>query len=180
MKISSRRDRKYSVVPYQESWKTQFEDIKSQISPVFGDDLVAIEHVGSTSIIGMSAKPTIDILVIVRDVTAVDQVNPQMESLGYVPLGDYVASNGRLFALEKNHERLVNVHCFEADHPNAIQMLTMRDYLQSHPNEAREYAAVKLDLNRRYDNDYESYRRVKDEYLIAVEQRAYSWKEHKE
>lgn len=172
---SSRKDRKYSIVPYQPSWATDFETIKEQIASVFGDLAVEIMHVGSTAILGMSGKSTIDVLVIVSVISEVDDLNGTMSELGYAALGEYVAPNGRLFAKEVNNERLVNVHCFEKDHPHAQEMIVMRDFLQSHPDEAKAYADLKIRLYEQYPDDYQAYRHVKDPYLAEMKVRAMEW-----
>lgn len=177
MQTSSAKDRAYTVVPYQENWKDHFETIKKQLSPVFGNQAVDIMHVGSTAIIGMSGKPTIDVLVIVNTITNIDVLNGAMVELGYVALGEYVAPNSRLFVREENNERLVNVHCFEKDHPHAQEMIVMRDFLQSHPDEAKAYADLKNDLHERYPNDYKAYRHFKDPYLTKLKARAMRWAE---
>jgi GrpB-like predicted nucleotidyltransferase (UPF0157 family) len=93
-----------------------FEKIRGDIAPIFGNIAEHIEHVGSTSIPGMAGKPTIDVLVIVRDVNAVDAINSKMTDLGYKALGEYVTPGGRLFARDEGDERLVNIHCFPSDH----------------------------------------------------------------
>lgn len=175
MSITARKDRKYTVLPYQESWKDDFERIAKQLALIFGEVAVSIEHVGSTAVTGMSGKPTIDILVIITSVQTVDTLNDSMIELGYVALGDYVAENGRLFALEDDGERLVNVHCFENDHPHVRQLIVMRDFLCTHPDESKNYAQLKLDLYEKHPDDYVAYRAVKDPYLKDMQKRAFEW-----
>lgn len=175
MSITSRRNRKYSVLPYQESWKNDLQRIKKQLAPIFGEIAISIEHVGSTAVAGMSGKPTIDILVIVTSLQEVDYLNASMKKLGYVALGNYVDENGRLFALEENGERLVNVHCFENNHPHVRQLIVMRDFLQTHLDESEKYAQLKMDLYEKYPNDYVAYRTVKDPYLKEMQKRAFEW-----
>lgn len=177
MPTSSAKDRAYTVIPYQESWRDNFEAIKNQLSPIFGDQAIDIMHVGSTAVVGMSGKPTIDVLVIVNDITGIDALNGTMAELGYVALGEYVAPNSRLFAKEENNERLVNIHCFERNHPHAQEMIVMRDFLQNHPEEAKAYADLKIDLHRRYPDDYKEYRHFKDPYLTKMKARAIEWAE---
>lgn len=177
MQTSSAKDRAYTVIPYQESWRDNFEAIKNQLLPVFGDQAIDIMHVGSTAIVGMSGKPTIDVLVIVNNIPDIDALNEAMAKLGYLALGAYVAPDSRLFAKEENNERFVNIHCFERNHPHAQEMILMRDFLQSHPDEAKAYADLKIDLHRRYPNDYKEYRHFKDPYLTKMKARAIEWAE---
>ena len=177
MPTSSAKDRAYTVIPYQESWRDNFETIKNQLLPVFSSRAIEIIHVGSAAIVGMSGKPTIDVLVIINDIARIDDLNATMTELGYVALGEYVAPNSRLFAKEENNERLVNIHCFERSHPHAQEMIVMRDFLQSHPEEAEAYADLKIDLYRRYPDDYKEYRHFKDPYLTKMKARAIEWAE---
>lgn len=171
MSVTSAKDRKYAVVPYQKSWKDDFVAIKNQLSEIFGDTAIKILHVGSTAIEGMSGKPTIDVLVAVDNIESADRAVDAMSAIDYVALGEYVASDSRLFAKEVDGERIVNVHCFEATHPHAQEMIAMRDFFQDNPDEAKEYAKLKIDLFNKYPNDYKSYRAFKDPYLTKIKER---------
>ena len=75
------------VVPYDGQWPTQFEAVKAALAAIFGDLAVDIQHVGSTSIVGMWAKPILDIIVLVTDIAAVDGLTDRMEMAGYFPEG---------------------------------------------------------------------------------------------
>ncbi len=177
MPVTNRKNRKYSVVPYQESWVQDFQRIESELKPVFGDLAIAFEHVGSTAVEGMSGKPTIDVLIIVRNIQDVDALNEEMKKLGYTTLGDYIQQDLRLFAKEMNGERLINVHCSKQGHGHIKEMIVMRDFLRSHPAEAKEYAELKLDLFAKHPDDYIAYRAVKDSYLQEMKKRALAWSE---
>ena len=74
------------VVPYDGQWPTQFEAVKAALAAIFGDLAVDIQHVGSTSIVGMWAKPILNIIVLVTDIAAVDGLTDRMEMAGYLPL----------------------------------------------------------------------------------------------
>jgi GrpB-like predicted nucleotidyltransferase (UPF0157 family) len=159
--------RSYVVVPYDPNWPMAFEKVRCAVAPVFGDIAERIEHVGSTSIPGMAGKPTIDMLVIAKDISAVDELNSKLAELGYKALGEYVAPGGRLFAFEKNGERLVNIHCFPIDHRKSRQLLSLREYLRAHPKESKAYAKLKIDLFHRFPTDYGAYRKEKDTYIVS-------------
>ncbi len=167
--------RSYTIVPYDPNWPKSFEKIREAVETVFGNIAERIEHVGSSAIPGMAGKPTIDILVVVKDVAAVDRLNSKMAELGYVALGEYVAPGGRLFTLEENGDRVVNIHCFQSDHQKTRRFLSLRDYLRSHPEESKAYSELKLDLYRRYSSDYGTYRKEKDAYMKDLDDRAEKW-----
>lgn len=164
--------RSYKIVPYDSNWPAEYEKICAIIAPVFGSLAVAFEHVGSTSIPDMAGKPTIDVLVIVKDAAEVDALNAKMARLGYLAMGEYVAPGGRLFILEKNGDRLVNIHCFEPQHPKTKRFLAVRDYLRSNPEEAKAYANLKLELFSKYPNDYGAYREAKDKFMKELDRKA--------
>lgn len=168
-------NRKYVIVPYNPEWPKMFQRIRNTLVPVFGNIAERIEHIGSTAIPGMVGKPTVDVLVIVKHIFEVDALNLKMADLGYLALGEYVVPGGRLFALEKNSERQANIHCFAADHPKTKQLLSWREYLLTHPEEAHAYAQLKQNLYTRYPTDYGAYRKEKDAYMTELNKRAEAW-----
>jgi len=75
--------RKIMVVPYDNNWKNEFERIKAELLPVLGDIAVAVEHVGSTSVEGLAAKPIIDIDVVIRDYNSFEAAKEKLAQIGY-------------------------------------------------------------------------------------------------
>ncbi|MBR5459953.1 MAG: GrpB family protein, partial [Clostridia bacterium] len=82
------RTRKVIVLPYDVAWQSAFEKIKGEIEEAIGGLIIGIEHVGSTSVEGMSAKPCIDIDVIIKDYTAFATVVEGLRGIGYIHEGD--------------------------------------------------------------------------------------------
>ena len=82
------KTRKVIVLPYDEAWKTAFEAIKAEIESALGESILGIEHVGSTSVEGMSAKPCIDLDVIIKDDSMLDAVIERLAEIGYIHEGD--------------------------------------------------------------------------------------------
>lgn len=170
-KVSSREKRKYDVVCYDPHWAEMFLEESGRLASVFGETALAIEHVGSTSVPGMSGKPTLDILVLVKDVGVVSDFQQAMNDLGYAYMPEYLGAGTVLFAQESGGKRLVNVHVTMPRHPRAEEMLRFRKYLIEHPETVEEYAQVKLDLYSKYPDDYAAYRREKDEYLKKLNEK---------
>ncbi|MCL4391764.1 GrpB family protein [Patescibacteria group bacterium] len=166
------QNRRYSVGPYNPEWPKRFAAEAEELKKIFGSDVLAIEHVGSTSVPGMSGKPTIDILIVVDDLTSADRHTAEMKRLGYEHLPEYVVSDSHLFRRMKDHVLLSNVHVFEKGNPEVQEILALRDYLRSHPEEVRAYSDFKNDLYAQYPNDYTSYRKHKDEFMEKLLQRA--------
>lgn len=166
----------YTIEQYNPEWVKKFESIEVMLEGVFDDQALAIEHVGSTSVPGMKAKPIIDVLVVVKDVKLLNTGKMLMQSKGYLVEENYVAPNTLLFRLvNENGNKLENIHVCENGAPMQKQFLFMRDYLRAFPKEANSYAQLKDELVRKFPNDYESYRAAKDPFLKALEKRAYQW-----
>lgn len=167
----SYQNRRYSVIPYDPEWKKNFENEVKIIQPIFEDKALQIEHTGSTSVPGLAGKPTIDILVLVNNVSEIDVLNQRMEAIGYKVLGEYVTSGARLFVKEEDNIRLVNLHVFQKVHPHAREMLQLRDWLRAHPDDVKEYSDLKFELVKKYPNDYAQYRKYKDEYMENLKEK---------
>lgn len=166
------RDRKYDVVAHDPSWRKRFEEEAKRIQDIFGPDAIEIQHIGSTAVPGLAAKPTIDMLVIVDSADVADRHSKLMKGLGYQSLGAFIAEDTRLFEKEVDGERLFIVHVFEKGHPHTNDMIKVRDYLVTYPEEARAYEDFKKDLKKRFPDDYVSYRKAKNEYMKELTKRA--------
>lgn len=168
------KGRKYEVAEYDTSWPEKFASESKVIKSIFGEDALAIEHVGSTSVPGLPGKPTIDILVLVDTMSLVDKYAQPMTTAGYQDRGEYVVPGIRLFVKEADNARLVNVHVCPQGHGHTKDMLVFRDYLRSHPEEVTRYGKLKQELHKKYPDDYGVYRKEKDEYMEKLMERAQS------
>ncbi len=175
-----------ALVEYDPRWPSQFAQEAARVRAALGDNLVvAVEHFGSsTSIPQLSAKPVIDMLVGVRSVAeAREKAVPALEALGYAFWGDNPNPDHLFFVrgLPPNGPRTHHVHMIEPetfrDPKNAGWLfwdrLRFRDYLRTHPEEARRYEAVKRDLAARFPDDREAYTDGKTEYVSGVMQKAH-------
>lgn len=171
MTTKSYKGRKYTVEPYNPEWKKRFEDEARILSPVFSDKTVSIEHIGSTSVPGLAGKPTIDILITVEKIRTADEISDSIENIGYKPLGDYINKGSRLFVKESSGTRIVNLHIFERNHPHIEEMISLREYLRSHPEATKEYSKLKFALAEKYPDDYGLYRKYKDEWMNELKKK---------
>ena len=115
------------VVPYCTKWPEQYRQEAEAISQILGDKLVAIHHIGSTSVPGLAAKPIIDIMPVVHQIETVDTLSAGFEALGYEVMGEFGIPGRRYFrkGLEK---RTHQVHIFEqSDQENILRHLAVRD-----------------------------------------------------
>ena len=146
------------VLPYDEGWKKAFEDIRSELRSALGDLAVAIEHVGSTSVPGLCAKPCIDIDVVIEDYSVFDEVVAKLADIGYIHEGDLGIKDRHAFKYtDKSH--LLNHHMYVCPkHSEELRRhITFRDYLRSHPEAAQEYGEVKTQAAQLYPDNIDGY-----------------------
>jgi GrpB-like predicted nucleotidyltransferase (UPF0157 family) len=162
-----RQKREIRIVAYDLAWAEQFREAASRIAPVFGNELLSIHHIGSTSIPGMSAKPIIDIMPVVRDISKVETFNEGMIELGYTPMGEYGIA-GRRYFVKGADVRTHHVHSYQPDNPEVKWHLDFRDYLIAHEDEARQYAKLKANLAEQHRCDIEAYTQGKAAFIKGV------------
>jgi GrpB-like predicted nucleotidyltransferase (UPF0157 family) len=168
--------RKVEVVPHDLNWQKLFEDESYQLAIAFGDNAIAIHHIGSTSISTIYAKPIIDILIKVKDITKVDDRNPEIESLGYTAMGEFGILERRFFRKD-NHAgiRTHHIHTFEIGSPQIDRHLAFRDYMRSHSEAAQAYSKLKQNLAQQYPTDIQSYMDGKADFIHQIDALASEW-----
>ena len=167
--------RKIVVVDYRPEWAEAFEREAARIANVLGENMVAIHHIGSTSVPGLCAKPIIDIMPVVRDIGAVDGCNAGFIALGYTPMSGF-GIPGRRYFHKGGDERTHHVHVFARENREAIERhLAVPAYLRANADEARAYGKLKKALAARFPCDWDGYCDGKDEYVRALEERALAW-----
>jgi GrpB-like predicted nucleotidyltransferase (UPF0157 family) len=169
--------RKYSIENYDPSWILKFEEIKKMLDTVFGNKALSINHVGSTSIPGMKAKPLIDVLIIVEKKENFEKEKQEMIAKGYEWGENYIGPDTLIFyKTDGGDAKLENIHVCIKDSPKAKQFVIMRDYFRAHPEQAKAYTDLKLELVKKFPDDYPSYRKGKTGFLDEMEVLAYEWK----
>lgn len=170
--------RKVKVVPFTTNWARRYREAAEELCALLGDELLAVEHIGSTAIPNMSAKPIIDILVVVRNIEAVDAFNPAFEAAGYLPRGEYGIPGRRFFIRGSENQRTRHVHIFQQGSPQIERHLAFRDYMITHPEEAAAYAQLKETLAQRFPQDIDGYIAGKDAFIKEIDRRAAAWRAH--
>ena len=163
------------VVPYDPAWPARFEAEAAAICTALGDTLIGIEHIGSTSVPGLAAKPIIDMIPLVRDVTELDRKIGAMAAIGYTPRGEYGLPGRRYFRKGSAYARVVHAHAYQIDDPEAERHLAFRDYLRTHPGVVAVYAALKRELAQRHPHDIVAYMDGKDGLIKQLEAEALVW-----
>lgn len=157
------------VVPYDEKWKLEFEKIKAELSKALDDYAVAIEHVGSTSVEGLAAKPVIDIDVIIRDYNSFETVKAKLAQIGYTHEGDLGIKDRQAFKYEdKPHLMKHHLYVCPEYSEELKRHIAFRDYLRSHPEDRDWYGAVKILAARHYPEDIDSYMIVKSPCVAEI------------
>jgi GrpB-like predicted nucleotidyltransferase (UPF0157 family) len=155
-----------AVVPHSLQWKDLFQEEQERLRTAIGDRVVPIEHIGSTSVPGLDAKPVIDIAVAVRVIEDAADAIPLLESLGYLYRGELGLPGRHYF--RRGDPTTHHLHIIEAHSHYWNQYIGFRDYLRLHPETAREYAVLKHQLAARYPNDREAYTTGKSAFITDV------------
>ena len=175
--IAMVQTRKVEVVPHNPLWQDAFEAEADLIADILGDNVAAIHHIGSTAIPNIYAKPIIDILVAVGDITQVDDRNLAMESLGYEAMGEFGIPDRRYFRkCNRFGTRTHHVHTFEVGSVQIERHLAFRDYMRTHTDDARQYSQLKQQLAGRYPQDIEGYMDGKDGFIKDMDKKAAAWR----
>ena len=134
------------VVQPDPSWPAQFNVIKAKIEAALGSSLLAVSHVGSTSVPDLPAKPIIDMDVTVANIQDESTYAPALEAAGFQFLHREPSWNKhRLFY---NYDPPANLHVFGSDSKELIRHAAMRDWLLTHPEDRKRYAEVKVEASK--------------------------------
>lgn len=153
------------IANYDSAWPATFASIRDRIAAVLGD--VAIEHVGSTSVPGLAAKPTIDIDVIVADASRVPLSIERLATIGYAHRGDLGVSGREAFAAPADLPRH-HLYVVPAGNLALRNHLAVRDALRADPELAERYASLKRELAARFPNDIDAYCAGKSAFIATI------------
>ena len=154
------------LIPYTIEWKRLFEKEKAQLQSVIGQYVLDIQHVGSTSIPGMAAKPILDIGIAVRDFEEARICIPPIEQLGYEFKGEFGIPRRHYFV--KGAPRTHHIHMNEMNSIHWENQVLFRDYLIQTPELAKEYVILKANLAQRFPDNREAYLDGKASFIEAV------------
>ena len=157
------------VLPYDEHWAQDFLQIQEELQAALGELAQKIEHVGSTSVRGLSAKPIIDIDVVIKDYSIFDAVIPALEGIGYQYEGDLGIAGREAFKYEgKDHLQKHHLYVCPQDSDELKRHIAFRDYLRSHPEAVREYSLIKEEGAKLYPYDIEKYIEYKSPVIEKI------------
>ena len=152
------RTKKVVVLPYDRTWKFAFEEIKREIESAISDLIIGIEHVGSTSVEGLSAKPIIDIDVIIKDYSTFDTVVSKLEAIGYFHEGNLGIKDREAFKYsDKPHLQQHHLYVCPQQSEELYRHITFRDFLVNNPEAVKKYSAVKEKAAQLFPDNIEKY-----------------------
>lgn len=160
------------VAPYDAGWPERFEQQRAIVAPAMGDLAVAIEHVGSTSVPGLAAKPTIDLAIGVHSMDKARAATEPLFTAGFARAQDNFA-DWRYFDVA-NHAPGENVHLHMVPFGGARwnRYLLFRNYLRAHPTDADAYARLKRALAAEFVRDRIGYTEAKTDFVALIVERA--------
>lgn len=165
------------IVEYTTAWQEMFTAESLCLNHALESVLISIHHIGSTSVPGLAAKPTIDMLAVVQSLNELDTLNHVMLDLGYEPKGELGIVGRHFFAKGSDDNRTHHVHAYERGHPEIESHLDFRDYLRAHPEQVRRYAELKSKLSEQHRNDVEAYIEGKSPFIKETIRNARDWRQ---
>lgn len=158
------------IVPYDPAWPSQFEHQAALIRRALGAAALAIDHVGSTAVPGLAAKPVLDILLTVRDAAREEAYAPALEAAGFaLRIREPQWLEHRMF---KHASPATNLHVFSAACTETEHMKRFRDWLRTHEADRVRYETVKRQLAARRWRFVQDYADAKTEVVKEIMRRA--------
>jgi GrpB-like predicted nucleotidyltransferase (UPF0157 family) len=158
--------REIKIADYETNWPMKFETHARTIADAIGAAAVRIEHIGSTSVPGLAAKPIVDILVVVVDSADESSYRARLEALGYVlRVREPDWYEHRMF---RTREKDLHIHIYSAGCQEIERNLTFRDRLRSNVDDRNRYEAMKRELANNVWSDMNEYARAKTEVIESI------------
>ena len=160
-----------SVVDYDPAWPGAFAALRARLSEAVGELALAIEHVGSTAVPGLAAKPIIDITIVIASAAQMRLLISRLGELGYRHQGDLGIEGREAFAAADGG---VAHHLYACARGNLAleNHIAVRDYLRGHPEAAAEYGTLKRRLAREHARDRTAYGAAKTDLILEILRRA--------
>ena len=163
------RTKKVMVLPYDKAWEAAYEDIRQEIEAALRNLIIGIEHVGSTAVEGLSAKPCIDVDVVIKDDTAFDAVVEKLAGIGYFHEGNLGIEGREAFCYTgKKHLLQHHLYVCPRDSRELHRHITFRDFLRKNPEAAKKYSQVKETAAQLFPDDIDGYMAYKAPYIAEL------------
>jgi GrpB-like predicted nucleotidyltransferase (UPF0157 family) len=165
------------IADYDPDWPAEYAEEARRLSAAIGQHLLALEHIGSTSVPGLAAKPIIDIMAAVDQLERAQLCIEPLRALGYdyLPEVERFIPERRYFRRASGDLHTHHLHMVEMGSAFWRRHLLFRNYLRAHPQTAQDYARLKRELAARYVSDVAGYTEAKTAFIRAVESLAEIW-----
>jgi GrpB-like predicted nucleotidyltransferase (UPF0157 family) len=164
--IAKRRSDAVELVSYDPIWVDEFQKIASFVQSVCGKYIVAIHHIGSTSVPGLAAKPLIDLLPVLRTAADGERCADLLEPRGFFYHGDYGIPGRHFF--RQREPSAINMHMFAEGSIEIERHVVFRDALREDDALRAAYETLKRGLAAQFPNDVDSYAKSKSDFIEKV------------
>jgi GrpB-like predicted nucleotidyltransferase (UPF0157 family) len=157
------------LVPYNSKWPELFKQEAEILQAILGSQVKEIQHIGSTAIVGISAKPLIDIAIGIASMSDVQKIIEILENAGYhwrPKFGDI--SRHIVFAKGDETHRTHYIHVLEHNSKDWLDKIFFRDYLNTHPEARDEYEQLKIKFAGAFSDDRAAYTKQKDDFVAKI------------
>lgn len=161
------------IRPYDPDWADEFQKEKSALQASLGAKIIAIEHIGSTSVPGLAAKPIIDMVVAVDSFDILQDCIAPLQALGYEYMPERMFQDRKFFPKGPRSNRTHHLNLvLKNDVEQWVKPQAFRDYLRSHEAEKIEYARLKQSLAEKYSHNRETYTKAKSDFIQSILRKA--------
>ncbi|EDS77789.1 glutamate-rich protein GrpB [Clostridium botulinum C str. Eklund] len=155
------------VEEYNSQWKNEFQCIKNELLTVLAGKVNSIEHVGSTSVEGLMAKPIIDIDVVIDE--NFEEVREGLKSIGYIHEGDLgIVGREAFYYTNKPHLMVHHLYVCNKEDEELYRHITFRDYLRQHKEDRDRYGSIKKEMALKYPEDIDYYIEGKQSVILEI------------
>jgi GrpB-like predicted nucleotidyltransferase (UPF0157 family) len=155
------------IVDYDPGWPAEFERLRDRTAAAVGELAIAVEHVGSTAVPGLAAKPVIDLVVVVAPID-VGRAVERLVAIGYTHLGNLGVEGREAFSVPPGEPRHHHLYVSPTNSEELRAQLAFRDNLRADAALAADYEALKRQLAERYRNDRPGYTDAKTEFVTRA------------
>ncbi|HPE15061.1 MAG TPA: GrpB family protein [Bacilli bacterium] len=153
---------------YNSNWKEDYEREEKILKEVLKDRIIEIHHIGSTSIVGLKAKPVIDILIVINSLEEITEIENLLKDYDYSNRGQQGVNDRYFFAKGPEDARSHYIHFTEPKSNTYFNQVYFKRYLIEHPDYIKKYCDLKQELAEKYADERPKYTQGKNEFITNV------------
>ena len=161
-------ERNVVIAPYRSDWSAQYEKASEEVKEVFGSAILGMEHIGSTSVYGLSAKPIIDFMVGVQDLSVVNPFIEPLRDIRFEHVFHPELPNRRFFRRGERGAGTHHLHIYTFGSDEWNQNLLFRNYLRANSGALKRYEQLKKQLANQYPQDRAAYTKAKHPFITEI------------